>query len=164
MQCICNVRLDCVYLIMRPLCMSMLASSCRSYEQQSVSHKRQQQTTNVLSTSVQLQISPPHFKWHPLLMHTGPIAPPIPRLRPRAARFSTAREMYQHIFDCGGPWACRTHQPFPLCRQWPPLQMLRVLPCFGVAIFPNPTWTAYMAAQPLPTPSLIPPVAGAMLT
>jgi hypothetical protein len=39
----CNVfvwqRLDCVYLRMRPLCMTMLARSCRSYELQSTDHK-----------------------------------------------------------------------------------------------------------------------------
>jgi hypothetical protein len=41
-----------------------------------------------------------------------------PRLRPRAPHYSTDQEMCQHIFDRGGPLACRTHKPFPLCRPW----------------------------------------------
>jgi hypothetical protein len=44
--------------------------------------------------------------------------PPNTRLRPRAPRYSIAQEMYQRIFDRGGPLACRAHRPFPLGRQW----------------------------------------------
>jgi hypothetical protein len=44
--------------------------------------------------------------------------PPNSHLRSRATPYSIAQEMYQHIFDRGGPLACKTHKPFPFCRQW----------------------------------------------
>jgi hypothetical protein len=49
--------------------------------------------------------------------HSGRPPPPNPLLRPRAP-CCIAQEMCHHIFDRSGPLACKTHKPFPLCRQW----------------------------------------------
>jgi hypothetical protein len=51
-------------------------------------------------------------------IHYGCPPPPNPCLHPRAPHYSIDQEMYQHIFDRGGPLACRTHKPFPPCQQW----------------------------------------------
>jgi hypothetical protein len=46
-----------------------------------------------------------------------PSAPESP-LAPQNPRHSIAQDMYQHIFDRGGPVAHRTNKPLHLCRQW----------------------------------------------
>jgi hypothetical protein len=75
--------------------------------------------------------------------HNGCPPPPNPCLHPRAPHYSIDQEMYQQIFDRGGPLACRTHKPFPLCRQW----YLQVAPA-DAAVF------AMFRSGHLPEPNL----------
>jgi hypothetical protein len=102
------------------------------------------------------------------LFHSGRPPPPNLCLRPRAPCYSIAQEMYVNtasiVVDL---WLAGHTNPSHsvssgTCR--PPLQMLRFLPCFGVSVSPNPTWTAWTTlqiAQPPAPLTLIPPVPGA---
>jgi hypothetical protein len=77
--------------------------------------------TPTLSHTLTYFISPPHFTWHPSLMHFRPIADVLrPRIPTRVpgTLLQHCPGIYHHIFDCGRPLACRTHKPFPICWQW----------------------------------------------
>jgi hypothetical protein len=85
---------------------------------------------------------------------------------PQGPRHSISLDMYQHIFDCGGPLACSTHQIFQLCRQRY-LQTSHadsaVLAMCPSGLLPDPPWMVcqvILIAKVLPIPSLIPPVPG----
>jgi hypothetical protein len=105
----------------------------------------------------------------PYLFHSGRPTPPNPRLRPMAPCYSIAQGMYINTASIVVDLLWLAGHTNPSCSVSsgtcrPPLQMLRFLPCFGVAVSPNPTWTAWTTlqiAQPLAPLTLIQPVPGA---